>query len=1112
MASCGDDWESALHKLSRALRDRYFDELGPSQAVRLTHEANLVPGADGSDAGQAALPQLITAVLRELSERGETIVANSLRQWMADPANRRPAAVAMLTENPERQMPLMADASYLAWEVLGHFVSAYDLGDPQEAYRQAVRRGSPRSMLYQVDEALREFNGTNFVEAGRILDHLPQDDALVGIARAIIDNDMPLALSRLEHGGVCESEDPAIARFGKRIRIGALMQSGERNRAIDLARQAIREHPGFSYWRILCSELLAIAAQDERTDSARRKHLADEGMKLALEARDMIRDWNGPSGPAVVMALVCAHLQHDLDAVRRLAASPPAGEATEHEADHPEVVPYLARALGMSERFDELRELDRSGLSEFDSTVIEAWLARHDGEPGAIDLMRRALSLAGDEAQRSAALYGLASLGGVEDLAADEGLQQEPSEAALLASLAALTQGDLDEALHLIQPHKWDSVVHASQFTHVLVELERIDDAVEHLEAGATRFTAPHFLHLAAALLMEASRFGDAEPLVATGLTRATEPALRRTLHGQRIEIANQRYAWGEMLQRAEAAAAEHPDVVQFRWAAIFAICRLGDLQRAYQYLLDHHMKADDRQSHLLEISLRARFDRSLETIDWLLDLADAYPGDEEFLALVMGSIIEASQELERDEDQSTRLNTLVGGFLSEFPSSELFFVVEAPDPETLIGEMRSMLKPGSIQLAEIAEKISLGQLPLGMLQAASGKPYALLLVTGAAGALVAVSLDGDIRQQERSAAIAALDGPVAVDTSSIMLWQRHLDGTPSIMRCFSELLVPIELLADLRAAGHSADVSARGSMGFNPATGGVWVSEADAEQVRATCDAIAEILSLADRCAHVESAGLTVPDAEDVPSQIAPWNAALRVALSRGCALWTDDAVMRALAGHYGVPAFGTYALYEALMATSSLADLPAELELKRSLISSRVADVPLTWAELEAISEHDGTSSAGFVLERQSSWSNPIETFRWFRGALSRLCDDDRAVEAPYLLYSATLGASRATDKDGMPRVAAALLTTALLSGLPHELVAQLVAASRAACQTLTLSSEFDPLPLAASNLAREAGEHIPNPDGAHIGHYVMGIFGGLNEDDLHIVRTAILGPSPD
>ena len=465
-----------------------------------------------------------------------------------------------------------------------------------------------------------------------------------------------------------------------------------------------------------------------------------------------------------------------------------------------------------------------------------------------------------------------------------KGFSDNRAEAALLASLAALEKGDLDEALHSIQPHKWDSVVHASQFAQVLIERGSIDDAVGHFKAGATRFTAPEFLHFAAALLMEVSRFEDAEPLVATGLTRATEPALRRTLHGQRVEIANQRHDWSEMLQRAEAAATEFSDLVQFRWAAVFAVCRQGDLQRAYRYLLEHNVEANDRHSQLLEISLRAKFDRSLRTIDWLLELADTYPGDEDFLVVVLGSIFEASQELELGQDRSTRLNTLVGGFVSEFPSSEMFFVIEAPDAETLIGEMRAMLEPGSIQRAETAERVSLGQMPFGMLQVASGKPYALMLVTGAAGALAAVSLDGDVRQQEREAAATALDGPVAIDTSSIMLWQLHLDGSPSIMRCFSGLLMPTELLADLRTAEHTADVSALGAMGFNPATGSMWASETDPEQIRVTRDSIAQILSVADSCTHVESTGLTVPDSEDVPSQLAPWDAAVRVAICRGC------------------------------------------------------------------------------------------------------------------------------------------------------------------------------------------------------------------------------------
>ena len=1112
--SFGDDWEPILQGLCREIRDRYFEELAAPEAVRLAHQATQADGVRGSGAGQAVLPSLVTEGLHELETRGEEVIANSLRAWMTEPTSRRSDAVAEFMENPEKRSPLMAQASYLAWETVGYFVSAYDLGNPHEAYAIAIQRGSPRRILFQIEEALRRFNGTNIADACRVLDQLPQEHALVGVARALVEDDMSLALSRLERGGVCESEDPTTARFGKHIHIIALVQNGEVSRAIDFAREAIREYPGYSSWRTLCSHLLAVAAQEERTNGARQRRLAEEGAQFALEARDMIREWNGPSGPAVAVAMACKHLLGDPNAVCTLATLSPAGEATEHEANHPEVIAYLAKALGMLERFEELRKLDTSGLSEFDSVMIEAWFARHDNEPGAIDLMRRAMSLAEGEIEMSAARHGLATLGGAEELAADAGLQGEPSEAALLASMAAVAQGDLDQALASIQPHKWDSVVHAKQYAHVLIERGEVDGAVAHFEAAATRFTAPEFLHYAAELLMEESRFEDAEPLVATGLTRAAEPALRKILHGHSIEIANHRSGPSEMLQRAEAAAAEFPDEVRFRWDGIVALCRQGDLQRAYQYLREHNVEASDRQMHLLEISLRAQFDRSPETIDCLLGLADSYPGDEEFLSFVLVSIFEASQELEFSEALAMRLNSLVDAFLNEFPTSNLFQVVEAPDIEGIIDKMRAMLEPGSVRRAETAEKVSLGQMPFGMMQVASRRPYALTLVGGAADALVAIPLEDEIRRQELEAAKAARNNPVAIDTSGVMLWQQHLGGSDAIARYFSEILMPTELLADLRQAERAVQAlaSALGAMGIHPATGDLWMSEADPELLQATQQVIAKMLTVADRCTHAESMTLCAPDFDDVPNRLAPWDAAFRVALDRGCALWTDDAFMRAMARHYGVSAFGTYALHQALMSASAVADLPSELDFKRSLISARVADVPLTWAELEAISEHDRAGTVGFILERPWSWNDPVQAFRCFRQTLTRLRDEDREVQTLYLLYAATLGAGRATDKDGIPRAASALLTAALLTGIPHTLVPEFVAASRAACQKLTLSDEIDPLPVAVSNLVHGANELLPNPEAAFIGRYVMGIFSVLEEDDRHIVSAAILGANLD
>lgn len=922
----GDQWEPHLHEISRLLRDHYFDaRLTPQVAIRLAHEGIQTDGADGHDVRQPALPPIVITNLRDLSEGGETVVANSLRQWMADSANRRSGAISELVGGPEGTSPLLAEASYLAWEAVGLFVSAYDLGNPYPAYRQASLRGSPRRILYEADEALKRFDGSNFAEVGRMLDHLPQDHAFVCVARAFVEGDMRLAMERLEQGTVCESDDPTTARSGKFIRIAALANSGQTDRAIERAREAIREYPDLSSWRIRCADLLAFAAQEETSNDARKKRLGEEGLKLALEARDMIREWQGPSGPAVSTAVVCAHLLRDPNEACRLAMEPPDGEALEREANHPAVIPHLAMALGILGRFDELRELDTSNLSEFYRTIIAAWIARHDNEPDAVDLMRQALDLAVGQVEISMARYGLASLGGFGDINADDQEHQHPSEAALLGSLVADQRGDHELALTSIRAFRWHSVDHAMQYAHVLVVRGEVDSAVAHLQEAARRFTAPDLVHCAAEILMGESRFDDAEPLVASALNVSTNTAYRKALHGHRIEIANQRLNHVEMHQVAETAATEFPDEPQFRWAAIFALCRLGDLEHAYRHLREHPFEAPDRQMQLIEVGLRSRFDQSPETVDWLLELAESALNDEEIVSAVISAIIMSTQEMKVSEHQSNRLGALIGGFLTTFPSSEMFYTVEGTDIESLIGEMRSILESGVTERADMAEKVSLGQMPFGMLQMVSGRPYALLLVGGAASALPAIPPDEDTRRLERAAAAAALNHPVAVDTSSIMLWQRHLGGSPALHGCFSEMLIATELTADLRAAEHMAGTPIVGTMGVHPVTGKMWMSESDPEQTRAIQDAIDGIQSLAASCAYVDSASISEPESERVPSQLAPWDAAFRVALDRNCALWTDDAFMRRLARQYGVPSFGTYALHEALMSTAGVSDLPS-------------------------------------------------------------------------------------------------------------------------------------------------------------------------------------------
>ena len=1111
----GGEWEAHLRAISSVLRDHYFDDLTPQRAIQLVSGAVRGRASDALSAFEHTLPHLVSASLDALAAQGETGVASSLKAWMLEKSNRRSDKVTAFISNPPT---LLTNASYFAWEALGHFISSYDLGDPYGAYEMAVRCMSPRSTLLQVDEALRRFNGSNFAEANRLLDRLPQSDALVKLARAIIEDDMHQVLAVLDNEMVYQSEEPRIAQFGEQARVAALMQLGNLAEAIDLARQAMQRYPEYAYWRRFCAHLLCLAAQNESSDGTRRRHLAEEGSQLALEARDMIRRWDGPSGSSLAVALACQIQLRDPQEICRLATMSPTGVATETEAQDSEVIACLAKAYAMLGRVDELRMLDTSGLSEFDSALIMALIARYDDDPNAINLMRAALSLAEGDVERSVAHYGLAMLGGLEDLMADAELQREPSEAALLSSIAASEGNNLDEALALIQPHMRDAPMHAMQYAHILAKQGDVDTAVAHLEEGATRFSAPEMLWAAVEVLIEVCRYDDAEPLAISALANVQHATLRKLLRGQLIEIANKQHNWRKMHQSAVAAAAEFGDEVSLHWAAIYALCNDGESERAFRYFQEHHVAVYDRQSQLVAAGLRSEFDATHETIDWLLDLAEASIMDEEAHATILGAIFVAGRELEPNAEQLARHHALVNGFVQTYPTSAWFRALRAPDfdsphltaedVEAFAAEIRAILEPGSVEKAAVAEKVALGQVPFGMLCAVCEVPYSLLLAECAPGALVAVALDDDIRGQEHENARAALNGTIAVDTSSILMWQEHLGGSATITQRFKELLVPSELLADLRSAERSLRTPTLGSMGFNPATGQIVITESNPSHVHATRNTIGDILASAVGWTYVESANLLMPESDEMPSELAPWDASLRVALHRGCALWIDDVTMRAIARQLGVPAFGTVALYEVLLGASVAAELPSSLDFKRSLIRFRVADVPMTWGEVDAIAAKDGITAAAFIMERPSIWLDPVAALRWIQHALKKLRDRGLGDDAAHLLYASVLGAGRAASLDAVSQISGTLLTAALLEGFPNEVVPKLVNAARAACQKLTLEDQSDPLPVTAMQLLQAINEMFPELEGNHVGGYVTGIFSCLDEADRKRVSIAILG----
>ena len=122
------------------------------------------------------------------------------------------------------------------------------------------------------------------------------------------------------------------------------------------------------------------------------------------------------------------------------------------------------------------------------------------------------------------------------------------------------------------------------------------------------------------------------------------------------------------------------------------------------------------------------------------------------------------------------------------------------------------------------------------------------------------------------------------------------------------------------------------------------------------------------------------------------PWDASIRVALHRQCALWCDDLAMRRLAEHVGVATFGTWALYEALASAPAGAWLPPPTEMKMRLLRARIADVPITVPELVDATDRSAVLdfAVSAYLSRPLPWTSDLQaTLELFRELVTAITE---------------------------------------------------------------------------------------------------------------------------
>ena len=1061
------------------------------------HEAD--SGSPAPEALARRLPPVCRARVETLQESSPD-EAGLLVQLLSDPDSRRPGVLSQLVaESPG----WLEKASYLVWEAIGQFIDAHALGDSSTARQRAVEAGSPRSSLHLIRQAVSRAERGDADGAADLIARVPADHPLVPATTAAIDNGWSAAAEAITRDGLHEAEDPELARCAIGQLLGAYDNLDRLDLAIEVLRDANRRFPG-SAWLIWhqAERTLAIV-EPTSLGSERSRNLLGEAAELAVTARDLFRTWDGPSHLAVEVAAQ-AHLGlQDPQRAADLASPLPNGEATESEASSPEVRATLANALLMLDRCSEVDGIRLDGIDESEAALIRAMQAASLGDDAALTRMRSAYAKAADVHSRRQALFGLATLGEIDEDALAE--LAEP-EVALLRAVAALHNRDPAEATATLTPYPVESPTHAYYLAQAQHQAGKTGEAVETLTHAAEHHNAASLWEPAANFLREAELFDDAAAMARGALTKNLPRAAARRLRMMLAEFAGLQQDWREMESCARAVVDELPQDEQAAWTVVYALHRQIKNQEAWAFIVAHDLEPFGEDTAALAIVVYNGIAVPHRDAGPVLEIARTYTDSEQVTALAISTLLSSGDRFRLTDAQRSQLQDLTDDFFARFPDSDVLQSYPADEPEELLRTIGDLTRSRAVTLEPVIAQARYGQLPVGTLTGLCGLSYAELLLSHAAGSITAISGDPARRDREKRVAANAIGNKVAIDTSAVTTALLADLDIAQLSQGFTSVLVGEELIIDGRLAVVSATqpVSARGT--FDPLLGSATVSLVDEQQLANTRELANRTLDALEGGQTVNSAPLRPPDGL-TDHDLRPWDASLRVALHNQCALWCDDVALRTLTEGNGIPAFGTWALYEALASGSAGSLLPEPLAVKAQLLRARVADVPINLSDLEAAAaESDFPDDVVCAyLSRPLAWAGDLPgTLHWFRNTCSTLAAQSEPQRVALLLHAGSYGLGAAIEPSRRSGAIGALLADTISRVADPSVVPILLASSRLAASALDPAGEPDPLQHAVQCLLSPL-EHQIGP--APAARTVIHTFSALDVPDRRIVTKSIL-----
>ena len=996
--------------------------------------------------------------------------ATSLTALLTAPNARQAGVLARLVEDPP---DWLRRASFTAWEVLADYLGAYRLDGSMKAWGQAVERGSLSSIVHRAHLAGVAMESGDAASAEEFVADMPPDHPLTLVMREVIDGNPRGAVDQVLASRMHESDDDEEALHCVMVLTYAYAQLERFDVGREMLRSANERFPGRGSLLFHQALMTALLAEQTGIDATASHELFGAVVEGSLQARDLLREWQGPSEKAAALAMKASLALDDPQRAIAIGGAEPDGDALERESKYPDVQLMLAQAWLMCGQPERIGTLDMRAVEQPDAAYIGAMQAQAVGDLSAPARMRRAVDQAHDEDSLRRALLGLAFCGQTDE---DRAATLPGEDSAFLRALAASTRGDHDVVLRELAPYCFKSAMHADRFARSQYETGHPDEAVATLKDAAEHLGADWLRVTAAEFLFNQEKQEESEELAQEVLGRLPTGTYKHRALRLLVLIAERRGDWQTMEARARTWVDNFPDDSEAPWRVVYALHHQVLNRQAWAYITARSLVPIDEHTAALSIVVANAADMIRQDIDSVLDLAEQYRDSELVLGRALLAISMQGEDFVLEDIQQNRCVALHETYRAQFPEGSTLSERSFGSQDEFVAAMRQFAQDRAIFHHDIGQQVRYGDMPYGMLHFAFRAPYAEVLLARAATDLSSISLNWDERRQESRVALEAIGRTVVADTSVAALGILTEFDVLQVSGAFERVLIPDELIYDARLALQLSRNSAKGTLIHDFATGRDIFYEYNEEERAAAQEPPGRLLDFMEQWLSVNSAVVQPADYEG-GSELRPWDAAIRLALERQLPLWCDDLALRRFARQAGVETFGTWALYEVLAANAEWSWLPDTRGFLISLLRARIADVPMPISELVKTARHDDGSdeALAILLQRPHVWAQDgNNTQHWYLLRIEALIRESSIDTARALLYSACFGRGLITEEQQRAKALGEILGLTILNADDSEIVPHLVDAARQASNVIALGDGPDPLNAAVRYLADAVDSH--------------------------------------